>query len=74
MRFFEKLDKLNQHDTEHGTAQIGICNQVVAVNKNGSNGTVTIGVPGEVAQELALQQNNKRVILLIIDKTEFDKL
>lgn len=74
MRFFEKLDKLNQQDADKGTATVGICNEVVAVNKNGHNGTVTIGVPGEVAQELALGQSNKRVILLIIDKTEFDKL
>lgn len=74
MRFFEKLDKLNQMDAENSTANVGICNELVGVNMNGHNGTVTIGVPGGVAQDLALQQSNKRVVLLIIDKDEYDKL
>lgn len=67
MRMLEILDKMNQMDAENGTANIGVCNEVVSVNKRGDNGTVTIGVPGNIAQELALNQTNKRVILLIVD-------
>ncbi len=73
MRFFEALEHLNKLDEENGTAYVGICNQVVEVKKNSHNGTVTMGVPGEVAQDLALNQGNRRAILLIIDKDKFDE-
>lgn len=71
---FEILDQLNLIDTETGSANIGICNQVVEVKKNGNNGTVTIGVPGHIAQELALGLSNKRVILCIVDMDAYNKI
>jgi hypothetical protein len=74
MRMFEILDQLNLIDTETGSANVGICNQVVEVKKNGNNGTITIGVPGEIAQELALGSSNKRVILLIVDMDAYNKI
>ncbi|MDR3551268.1 MAG: hypothetical protein P4L31_07685 [Candidatus Babeliales bacterium] len=74
MRLFEALDKLNKLDEENGTANVGICNELVSVNKSGHNGTVTIGVPGEVAQQLALNQGNKRAILLIVDMDKYNEI
>lgn len=74
MRLFEILDKLNQMDEQNGTSLCGICNEVIAVNKNGNNGTVTIGVPGNVAQELVLDGKGKALMLVIVDLEEYNKL
>lgn len=74
MRMFEILDQLNQIDAETGSTNVGICNQVVEVKKYTSHGTVTIGVPPEVAQELALGSSNKRVILCIVDMDAYNKI
>lgn len=74
MRMFEILDKLNQQDTENKTAHLSLCPDVVAVNKNGSNGTVTMGVPGNVAQQLVLDGDKKALILLIIDREAFETI
>lgn len=71
---FEILDQLNLIDEKTGSVNVGICNEVVAVNKNGHNGTVTIGVPGEIAQELALGMTNKRVILVIVDMDAYNQI
>ncbi len=73
-RLFQVLDELNQLDEQTGSAFCGVCNEVVAVNKNGHNGTVTIGVPGEIAQVLALGQGDKRVMLVIVDGPAYDKI
>jgi hypothetical protein len=74
MRIFEKLDTLNQRDDKEGTSFVGVCNQVTDVNKKGHNGYVTIGIPGEVAQEMILYPNSKRLMLCIVDGAEYDKL
>lgn len=74
MRMFEILDQLNQIDAETGSAHIGVCNTLLSVNKKGNHGEITIGVPGEVAQDIALGNSNRRVILLIIDKDAYDKI
>lgn len=74
MRLFEILDKLNQLDADNGTANVGICNEVVSVDKKGNNGYVKIGVPGNVAQELVLDSGKKALMLLIVDRAEFEKI
>lgn len=74
MRLFEILDKLNQNDADNGTANVGICNEVVSVDKKGHNGYVKIGIPGNVAQEIVLDPDKKALMLLIIDLAEYDKL
>lgn len=73
-RLFQVLDELNQLDEQTGSAFCGVCNEVVSVNKNGHNGTVTIGVPGEVAQALVLGQGDKRLMLCIVDGAAYDKI
>lgn len=73
-RLFQVLDELNQLDEKNGTALVGVCSEVVAVNKNGHNGTVTIGVPGEVAQKLILERRDMRLILCIVDGKTYDEI
>lgn len=73
-RLFQVLDELNQIDEQSGSALCGVCSEVVSVNKNGHNGTITIGVPGEIAQEIALGKSNKRLILCIVDGDAYDKI
>ena len=74
MRLFEILDKLNQADSENGTSHLGVCNQVVSVDKNGDNGSVKIGIPGNTAQEIILNGDEKAILLLIIDRAEYEKI
>lgn len=71
---FEVLDQMNLLDAENGTQNVGVYNEVIAVDKYTSHGKVTIGVSAETAQELALNQNNKRAILLIVDMNVYNKL
>jgi len=76
MRLFEILDKLSVMDTENGTANVGICNEVVSVDKKGNNGFVTIGIPGDVAQRMVLTEkmDNKALMLLIVDLAVYNKV
>ena len=75
MRLFEILDKLNVQDAENGTSHVGICPDVISVDKKGNNGEVKIGIPGNVAQELVLNDmKGKCLMLLIIDLDEYNKL
>lgn len=75
MKHFEILNKLNQLDTENGTSFVGICHDVIAVDKKGHNGEVKIGIPGHVAQELVLSNmKNKSLQLLIIDIAEYEAI
>lgn len=75
MKHFEILNKLNQLDAENGTSFIGICPDVIAVDKKGNNGEVKIGIPGHVAQELVLSNmKNKSLQLLIIDIAEYEAI
>lgn len=69
---FEVLDKMNLADTETGSATVGIYNEIIAVDKFTSHGKVTVGVSAETAQELALNQNNKRAILVIVDMNAYN--
>ena len=73
MRLFEILDEMNVADGENKTSHVGVCSDVVSVNKNGHNGTVTMGVPGDVAQQLVLGDKLKP-ILLIVNLDEYEKV
>lgn len=73
MKHFEILNKLNELDAKNGTSFVGICPDVIAVDKKGNNGEVKIGIPGHVAQELVLSDmKHKSLQLLIIDIDEYN--
>jgi hypothetical protein len=74
MRLFEILDKMNVSDIEKGTSYLGVCNEVIAIDKIGHNGKVTIGIPGHVAEEIIVKDKDIRPILLLVDGKEYEKL
>jgi hypothetical protein len=74
MKLFEILQKLNDGDAANGTAHVGICNDIVSVDKKGNNGYVKIGIPGNVAQEIVLDPDKKALMLLIIDRKEYEAI
>jgi len=75
MRLFEILDKLNQADAEDGNSRVDVCNEVISIDKNGVNGYVKIGIPGNIAQDLIINDmKDKSIILLIIDLDEYNKI
>lgn len=74
MRLFEILDKMNIADGENKTTHVGVCGDVVSVNQKGHNGTVTMGVPGTVAQDIVLNEDKNYLLLLVIDKAEYEKI
>lgn len=78
MTLFQKLDELNRLDTEEGGRRVILCPDVIDVNSGKANGTVKVGVPKEVAQELmngmVFGGGTQKAILMIIDMAEFNKL
>lgn len=74
MRVFEILDKMNISDTEKATATLGVCKEVISVNRKGHNGEITIGVPGVVIDDVVIHNKDVRFILLIVDGKEYDKI
>lgn len=74
MKLFEILQKLNDGDATNGTAHVGICNEIVSVDKQGINGYVKVGIPGDVAQEIVLDPDKKALVLLIIDRKEYEAI
>jgi hypothetical protein len=74
MKIFEILQKINDIDAEIGTSNVGICNEIVSVDKKGNNGYVKVGIPGDVAQEIVIDPDKKALMLLIIDRKEYDTL
>jgi len=74
MRLFEALNILNMSDEEEKTDNVGICSEVVSVNRNGETGTVTVGVPAHIAQDLALGTNNRKALLVIVKMDEYKKV
>lgn len=78
MRMFEKLDELNRLDSEKGGRRVVLCPDVLDVNSGKTNGTVKVGIPKEVAQDLmngmVFGGGTKKAILMIIDMDEFNKL
>lgn len=74
MRIFKKLDLLHQEDCTNNTKNVRVCPDMVSCDKKGKQGsTVTMGVPDEIAHEI-LNKEDKRIILLVVDGKEFDKL
>lgn len=75
---FQKLDELNRLDTEQGGNRVILCPDIIDVNSGKTNGTVRVGVPKEVAQELmngmVFGKGSKKAVLMIIDMNEFNKL
>lgn len=78
MTMFQKLDELNRLDTEQGGRRVILCPDIIDVNSGKTNGTVKVGVPKEVAQELmngmVFGGGSKKAVLMIIDMDEFNKL
>ncbi len=74
MRLFETLDILNQQDDVNKTATAGCCFEMVACNMNGRNGTVKMGVPGEVALKIIDNKERYRPVLVIIDMDAYNAI
>jgi len=80
MRLFEILDKLNVLDTEsektdNRTQYISVCPDVISVDKKGNNGEVKVGIPGNLAQELVLNDmKGKCILLLVIDLEKYEEI
>lgn len=72
-RMFQILDQMNLNDEKNNTATIGVCDSFVSANKVKGGGHVTMGVPADVVMDLFLEKG-KIPILLIIDKSEYDKI
>lgn len=70
------LDELNQHDTENKTRFVALFPDIVSVNQKKNGIHVTMGVPIgaiDVAAQLADAPVNQRLILMCLDKSEYDK-
>jgi hypothetical protein len=78
MTMFQKLDELNRLDAEQGGKRVILCPDIIDVNSGKKNGTVRVGVPTEVAQELingmVFGRGSKKAVLMIIDMDEFNKI
>lgn len=72
-RMFQILDEMNINDEKNNTAHLGVCDYLVQANTARGGGHVTMGVPASVVHDLVMG-NNKTAILLIIDKSEYDKI
>lgn len=72
-RMFQILDEMNVADGDNGTAHLGVCNQVVSVEKTKGGCLVAMGAPEDVLYKVAID-NKSIAILLIIDKAEYDKI
>lgn len=70
---FQILDEMNVADGENGTAHLGVCDSFVETRMAKGGGHVTMGVPASVVHDLVFKKD-KAVILLIIDKAEYEKL
>lgn len=74
IRLFEILDAMNIQDAENKTSYLSVCNSFLSADYSAKQGgtKVTIGVPGNVTFDL-LEQNTIP-ILLIIDRSEYEKI
>ena len=72
---FEKLQTLNELDTEKGSMYLQICGQgnVISVDKKGNHGEVKIGVPENIPIQV-MQGKDLRFILMIVDGQRYDSL
>lgn len=73
-RLFHILDEMNVADGENNTANLGVCDFLIEAKKAKGGGHVTMGVPEQVVLDLVLNPGKKSVILLIVDKSEYDKI
>ena len=70
-RLFQTLDEMNVHDTEHGTALVGLCNQVTYIQLSKKGTLVTMGAPKEAIHDI--ESGKTLPILLLINKEEYEK-
>lgn len=73
-RLFQTLDEMNVADGENNTGNVGICNFLVSANKTKQGGHVTMGVPESVVLDLVLNPKKKMCLLLVIEKSEYEKV
>lgn len=68
---FQILDEMNLQDEKDGSALVGVCNQVISVDKVKGGTKVSIGAPDHVIFDI---MNGKTIpILLLVNKEEYFK-
>ncbi len=66
-RPFQIMDEMNIHDSENGTKSIGVCTDIIELKTVTGGATVTIGIPGELMQELMRGERMAFLVLPIKD-------
>lgn len=72
-RMFQILDEMNVADGEKGTDNVAVSNHLVRVDKAKGGAHIVMGVPEKYLYDI-MSDNNKSVILLVIDKKEYEKV
>lgn len=75
-RVFQILDELNVNDAETGSRHLQLCgnDNVISIEKKKNHGEVKFAIPVELAAELCLSNKDYRLMLVVIDGKEYDKL
>lgn len=71
---WDKLKILNERDSKDGTRLVSLSNTMVSANLVSQGGHVTMGVDRECFDDIVLSDKKVSVLLMVIDKDEFDKL
>jgi hypothetical protein len=71
-RPFEILDAMNLADEKNKTEHLAICSTIISANKAKGGAHITMGVPESYLYDI-MQKGKKKVILMIIEASEYDK-
>jgi len=69
---FDVMKDINADDTKNGSANLAIYNELVSASKVKAGGHVTIGVPESTVMDIILKQEDKIVLLLVIDRKTYE--
>lgn len=71
---FEIFDELNVADCINNTKNLQVANSLVSAKKVKGGGHVTMGVPLDLLYDIVLNQDKKIILLLVVDRKEYEKL
>lgn len=72
-RMFQILDEMNVADGENKTDNVAVSGHLVRADKAKGGAHIVMGVPEKYLYDI-MADNKKSVILLVIDKKEYEKI
>lgn len=70
---FEVFKQINEDDAANGTGNLAISNALVSANKVKAGGHVTMGTDEKTVLDIVLKQEEKIVLLLVVDRKTYNK-